>query len=59
MSIVPLSSSSSFNNDGTINSEFHLLVATPSTIDLLKRKINQLTDTVTITDNELGDIDDH
>ncbi len=52
MSVVPLSSSSSFNNDGTINSEFHLSGVTPSTIDLLKRKINQLTETVVVADNE-------
>ena len=59
MSVVPLSSSSSCNNDGTIKSEFHLGGVTPSTIGLLKRKINQLTDTVTVTDNELGDNDAH
>ena len=49
LSIVPLSSSSSSHSDCTVNLNLHFGGVDSSTIDLLLRKISQLTETVAIT----------
>jgi len=54
MSIVPLSSSSSLCNDGTINLNLHLGDVSRSSSDLLRRKIYQLVETVSIVGNDLA-----
>lgn len=48
LSIVPLSTSSSSRSDSTIDLHLHLVGVDLSTIDLLRRKIAQLTETVMI-----------
>jgi hypothetical protein len=50
LSIVPLSTSSSFGTDNTISLSINLRGVDQSTIDLLQRKIYQLTETVEVAD---------
>ena len=53
MSVIPLSSTSSINGDGTINLAIQLVGVTPSTIDLLQRKIYQLSETIIVRGRRL------
>lgn len=55
MSVVPFSTSSSIAIDHTVSLCITLRGIDPSTIDLLLRKITQLTETMTVTDDELSD----
>ena len=48
LSIVPLSTSSSFQRENTITLTLHFEGVHPSTMDLLQRKISQLTETAEI-----------
>ncbi|RLA51330.1 MAG: hypothetical protein DRR42_10650 [Gammaproteobacteria bacterium] len=59
MSVIPSSSTSSLNADGTIKLKLHLSNVAPLKIDLLRRKICQLTDTVTVFNEQLDDDHDH
>ena len=53
MSVVPFSTSSSVGNDDTVRLSINLRGVDPLTIDLLVRKITQVTETRKVTDHKL------
>lgn len=53
MSIVPFSTTSSVGSDDTVALSINLKGVDPITIDLLVRKITQVTETRTVTDDKL------
>lgn len=55
MSLVPFSTSSSVSSDDTVSLSIKLRSVDPSTIDLLVRKISQVTEIRNVTDAILDD----
>lgn len=53
MSIVPLSTSSSLNRDGTIKISIHVTGVDPFVVDRFLRKVSQLIETVSAIDSDL------